>query len=1072
MNVRFLFAVFAVLLLLPACPEPGEAPAAAYLIERRDQSVGGPSAAAREGDYILENGFVRAAILSDRCTGEGIARVCSSPGPGLFGGSMIDIDLQRTDVEHSSGHGLDQFAEMFSAVNLDVTATETVEVLADGSDGGPAIIRVQGPPGNYISYIGLLGNILGLADGWHITDWILKPGDPYVTIRTTFVVMDDTDVAPPDPCGWAPGDEGLPCDQFLLENDFHRTVDALNSGATQFGDFFFAGGDVDIFLPGIGFQEDKAVVDALVGGNNPFVNPFRLPFVGATGKGVSYVLGNGSDLAAPIFTSSLTAVYGAAYVPDVNDEGNPIQPDEGAVFTYERYLGVGQGDIGTALESLLVAYAERAIGFPQGRIEGRVVEETTLEPLSGVDVLVFEATDERDANAMPPKSALLTQWSTDVGEDSVPDGSFGGTMPAGDYLLVVNDESRGPSQPRAVTVPDGTLVETGLIAPRGGVLELSVIDADGRDLPCKVSLRPLDPSMAASLPDLGDPYIAGGISRVVFASSGHARIEVPVGRYDVIVTRGIEYSIWNSADEDYPDGVVVGPGLTSRVDPVLFREVDSTGFIAADLHVHAVDSHDSGVPLDLRVATMVAEGVEFIASTDHDYIVDYRPVIEEMGLDYWLQATVGLETTTMEIGHYLGFPLKIDLDAESGGALDWTGKTPTEIVAGLRELSLYGPNDAFIFVAHPRDGILGYFDQFGLDAFAGERLRPRLEASLLNLANPMLEASNFTLDFDGLELFNGKRFDFIRSPTQEEIDCQQSFQDGEPLPGCEQGMSMYDIVARTMAEQESLEDLDEPFFITTDVEGQVDDWFTLLNLGYRHTALGNSDTHGLTGTESGCPRNYVVSDVDEPELLDERDVARAIKEHRVVASYGPLIRFTVDGYPVGSDVTSESGSVTIDIEVSAPRWMLVDRVELYENGALIAEFAGDEVDPDGVIKYEGRFAVAPTDGAGNPQDAWYVVIAMGPDDLSPLFTPVAVPKLQLNDIVVGALGEIDLGALSSAVAGEGPAMPRTYPVMPYAITNPIWVDVNGGDMDLDSRPFDALGEVPAWFRPAPEPPDE
>jgi hypothetical protein len=313
-------------LLLTACPRP-EVPAAAYVIERIDQAVGGPSASAREGDFILENGYIRAAILSARCTGEGLDRVCSSPGPGLFGGSMIDIDLRRSDSDAGPGRGNDQFAEMFTAVNLDVTATETVEILADGSDGGPAIIRTSGPPGDYISYIGLLSGILGLANGWHITDWILRPGDPYLTIRTHFVVIEDPTAPAVDPCGWSPaidlcgwspGDPGLPGDETLIAPAQERiaTVDALNESATQFGDFFFAGGDVDIFLPGIGFQEDQAVVAALLSGNNPFVDPFALPFIGAKGNGVSYALGTGGELAAPIFTSSLTAVFGAVYYPD------------------------------------------------------------------------------------------------------------------------------------------------------------------------------------------------------------------------------------------------------------------------------------------------------------------------------------------------------------------------------------------------------------------------------------------------------------------------------------------------------------------------------------------------------------------------------------------------------------------------------------------------------------------------------------------------------------------------------------------------------------------------------------
>ncbi len=1085
-------------LVLAACPPAEDVPASAYLIETIDQRVGGPSASARDGDYILENGHVRAAVLSDRCTGEGIDRVCTSPGPGLYGGSMIDIDLRRSDSDAGGGRGNDQFAEMFSAVNLNMTATESVTIVADGSDGGPAVIRTQGPLGDYISYIGLLGGILGLLDGWMVTDWIVKPGDPYITIRTHFVVQDDV-AAPADVCGWAPGDPGLPCDEHVVPIpepcdgdpfagddddsagpaawcDFRcgqvRTVDALNAGATQFGDFFFAGGDVDIFLPGIGFQETKAVLDSLDAGINPFVDPFPMDFIGAAGHGVSYALGTGGQLAAPIFTSGLTAVFGAAYCPDLVDiDDDPIQPEAGTVFTYERFIGVGEGDIGTAVDALYVAYEDHVRGPEQGTISGRVVEEGTMQALSGVDVLVYRDTGaELDRDGLLPKEDLFTQFTTDVGRDSTPDGSFGGRIPAGDYLLVAKDPSRGPSIPRAVTVVAGEELETGVVAARPGMLEVFVQDVHGRDLPAKISLRPLDGWTGGTFPDLGDPYIAGGITKVIFSTTGHVQLDVPVGRYDVIVTRGTEYSIWNSANEGWPDGVVLNPGAVSRLDAVLGQEIDTTGFIAADLHVHAVASHDSGITLETRIATMVAEGVEFFASTDHDFITDYRPVIEEMGLDEWVQATVGLETTTIEIGHYLGFPFAIDYEQEAGGAIDWTGKTPAEIVEALRSITGM-PEDAdpYVYVGHPRDGILGYFDQYGMDPFGGERRSPETTSSLLNLANPLLDGSLFTMDFEGLELLNGKHLEMLRTPTQDEIDCHRSFLDGAPLPGCEDGVSMYDMLARTMEEQALLDDLDEvDYGLTTEVEGTIDDWFTLMNLGFRHTAMGNSDTHGTTKTESGCPRTYVMSPVDEPELIDDAEVATALIEGRAVASYGPLIRLYADGHPIGSNVEASGGTVTLDIEVQAPRWMLVDRVEVYENGRLIAEFTDDAVDPDAVVKFEHSFDVTPRDTDGDPQDAWYVVAAMGPDDLSPVFTPVDLPRLQLNDIVVGALSEIDLGTLSSAVASEGPAVPKTFPVHPYAITNPVFVDVDGVDGDLDGEPFDALGEVPLWFRPAPE----
>ena len=1068
------------LLLLPAsfllsgCPT--EPPARAYLIETADQRVGGPSALAREGDWILENEHIRAGILSERCIGTpGVDEVCSSPGPGLFGGSIIDIDLQRKGSANSSGRGRDQFSEMFAAVNLDVTAVNSVEVLADGTDGGPAILRVQGPPGNYISFIGLLSGILGLAQGWHITDYILEPDAPYMTVRTHLVFQspdggEDFTRPAQDPCGWVQGDPGLPCDDMLIElprDEAIPTVGALNAAATQFGDFFFAGGNVDVFLPGIGFQEDRAVIEMMVDGTNPFIHPFDLPWVAAVGDGLSYALGSGGRMSSPIFASSLTAVYGAAWIPPLDENGDPVQPEDGTVMTYQRFVGLGDGDIASAVDALYTAFADHGLlATGLGTIEGRVVEEGTMDPVSGIEVLAYrdDPEAELDALGLPPKTHFVSHFRTDIGLDSIPDGSFSGRLPGGEYLLVTKDPSRGLGEPRPVRVLDGGTVQTGLLAARPGTLEVEVVDEQGRGLPCKVSLRPVEEGTDISLPDLGDPYIAGGYSKILLIPAGSVRAKLPTGRYDVLVTRGPEYGLWNSIAEGWPDGVVLSPGQTSRLDVVLPREVDSTGFITADLHVHGTNSHDSGLPLETRVISMASEGVDFFAGTDHDYITDYRPVIEELELDPWVQSTPGVETTTMEMGHFLAFPLKVDYQAEAGGAIDWTGLAPGPLFDGMRALGAWGLTETIVVAPHPRDGILGYFDQFGLSHFEGSYLSPVVEIPLMNqLGNPLIfDESNFTLDIDAFELFNGKRLELIRTPTQDEMDRHGAWLANEPGSS---PVEIYDILARTMEEQEALADLGQDFFITTELEGTVDDWFNLLNLGFRHTGLGNSDTHDTTNVESGCPRNFVLSDVDEPELIDERVLAQAIRDHRVVPSYGPLIRFEANGMPIGSDVVSDDGTVTLDIEVQAPRWMLLDRIELYENGRLIAEFEDDAIDNDGVVKFTLQTEVTPTVSEldATPQDAWYVVVAMGRDDLAPMFTPVEIPLLQVNDIVVGAMSEIDLGNLNDLVASEGPPIPRIFPMHPYAITNPIWVDVDG------TGNFDPLGHIPYWFRPAPEP---
>jgi hypothetical protein len=57
----------------------------------------------------------------------------------------------------------------------------------------------------------------------------------------------------------------------------------------------------------------------------------------------------------------------------------------------------------------------------------------------------------------------------------------------------------------------------------------------------------------------------------------------------------------------------------------------------------------------------------------------------------------------------------------------------------------------------------------------------------------------------------------------------------------------------------------------------------------------------------------------------------------VVASYGPFVRMWVEGADIGSDVEKD-GAVDIEIEVQAPSWIDVDRVELYENGTLVGEW--------------------------------------------------------------------------------------------------------------------------------------
>ncbi len=813
-----------------------------------------------------------------------------------------------------------------------------------------------------------------------------------------------------------------------------------------FGDFFLQGGDVDVFAPEIGFDEDGAVYEWSLEGRNTFADPAQMDYIGGSSDGVSYVLAtlDGGDVFVPLFTSSQTA----AFATGAEGDGSANRFPDGTAFTYERVLGVGSGDVGSALEGVFAA-RDTAVG----QVSGFVVSADTGEPISGAYVFAYKAGAERP----------WSQWTTDVSlEDLEHDGSFGGSLPLGDWELLVHEEGRPNGERVPITVTAGGEIQLTMTAPRTGEVGFTVVDETGRIVPAKITIFPAD-GPALRDPILGDGYISGGIEGVLFAPYGEAETLLAPGSYEAWASRGPEYEL--GVTSFTIDG-------SQRLDMELqvVRSVDTTGWISADFHVHAQPSHDSGVTLSQRVATMMSEHVEFLVGTDHDYISDYRPVIEDMGVEQWITAAVGLESTPIEYGHFLAFPLVHDYLELNGGAFDWAGLTPDDILDSLVDLG-DGPEPPVTFVAHPahpRDGILGYFDQYGFDLYRdpatllgpepGDREEDLVEIPATALGNEILAADEFTLDFDAIELLNGKRYDFLRVPTREEM---QNYNDDNT------SVTAYEIISRTLAEQDALiegadrlntilndPDLDDDewtYNLGQDGRGQIDDWFSLLNLGYRFTAMGNSDTHGKTSVESGCPRNYVMSPTDDPGMIRTEDVAQAVKEGRVVASYGPFLRFEVDGgaATIGDEYVT-SGAVELYLEVQSPTWFNVDRVELYRNGELLEEWAVETPNAD-IMNFSEVYTDDP-DG-----DAWYVLIAMGEDDMSPLFTPVDIPPVHLDTVVLEALGGVS--ALSTFLS-EAAKVPLTQPTYPYALTNPIWIDRDGDG-------FDAPGLPEWWVYPQP-----
>jgi len=964
-------------------------------MDRLDQAIGGPMGVGQPGDFLLENQFTRAVILQGR----------GNLGPGLYGGSLVDADIRYMDPDRKGGNGNDQFNELFPTASMNVPFADQpthVSIVADGSGGEPAIVRVDSATTPFLSMLNAMWGIVGQPESWMTTDYILAPDSPWITIKSTVRFQEA---------------EPAVVESVDYSYDGLDVIGRAIVDGVAMGDFYLSGGNLDVFAPTIGFDEDGAVFEVTASGSNIFVEPFQFPFLAAVGDGVSYgIAPKDGDGYVPLFTASQTVLVGGSRVG--NATGPRFFPTQ--AYEYERYFYVGHGDVASIVDQYL-----ESRGLPYGEVRGYVTEDRTGIAVSDAQVLAFRAGETTPWNS----------FGVDVHpEDTRADGSFGGHLPPGDWELVVHREGHATSERTAVTVSEGGEADVRLLAPRPNAVNYTVRDERGQLVPAKVSFFPTDgvPHWNAQY---GDGYLPDAADAISFSDDGTGTVVLPPGEYRAVASRGLEYEL------DISPSFRVRDGQTIQVDLAIQRSIDTAGWISADFHVHSNPSHDSGVSLPARLRTMVSEGMEFFVATDHDVITDFAPVVEDMGLEGWIQTAVGVETTTIEVGHYLGFPLQADFVADAGGAFDWTGMTPTEIIDEIRLKGQEAGFEPFTFVAHPRDGILGYFDQYGFDPYGEVSGAPKVSTPILGLTNPLLAASNISFEMDGLELFTGKRQDQARTPTGPELE---GFATGE-------GTTMADWAQRTMQEQEDLEN--GVYRLGYGIEGNIDDWFTLLNLGYRHTALGNSDTHGTVDIEAGCPRNYVMSSTDQPALIDDQEIADAVREHRVVASYGPFVEFWINGEPIGSEVRAD-GVVEAEIQVQAPSWIDVDRVELYENGTLIQEWDVPADNPTN-LRFAEVFELSPS------KDSWYVVIVNGNDPMAPVFTPVEIPYIPLDEVVIDALAAVP--AVSGFLSDPVP-FPKVFDVIPYALTNPIWVDVG-------IEGFQAPG-LPDWLEAPEEPAEE
>lgn len=176
------------------------------------------------------------------------------------------------------------------------------------------------------------------------------------------------------------------------------------------------------------------------------------------------------------------------------------------------------------------------------------------------------------------------------------------------------------------------------------------------------------------------------------------------------------------------------------------------------------------------------------------------------------------------------------------------------------------------------------------------------------------------------------------------------------------------------------------------------DWLHLLELGERWPATGSSDSHKLAFLDPGLPRTMIRhgsgaddrSDVHAPIA----NVLRALKAGHSFVTSGPLLQASISGKLPGERASGVGSTPRLQVRVEAAPWVSVTELEVHVGGSgePVARLRLNRT--AGTLRYSGDI-------------------------------PLRVQRSTF--VVVAAHGEQPLPNASRAT-------------LPFAFTNPIWVD--------------------------------
>jgi hypothetical protein len=573
-------------LFVEGCPQAGRS--LAKKIGDPRLRMNGPDALGGAGDYLLMN--ERAAFIV-----EGVERINSYY---YYGGILIDAAA----IEGCAQANPEQFEELGLFVGrLDpknpLAASprafrgDRLEVRADGSDGGPAVVRVYGA--DDIFWIAELTLIRMAYQTLHVPKPMSRPLGLELYV-----------------------DYILPPDSAVLRIEFNlKNLDPVRKSLFTGAGAFFGDATVNRYysegaMPLFGFSIDTGM---------PYL-------VSSSGQG-AWAFGMKNAVLGTSNLSGFDAIFNTSQLQHLVALAPAGKPGDTATLVH--YMAVGDHDFNSAIVALAKVNPRPLPGWDLQLVPftGFVADQLSGAPLAGVTIEI----SVKNAKG---------EWKFVDGFQSDALGFFGGSIPdlGREYRLTANLTGRPDPEPilfRPLDVPHLDLA----FAP-GGKLAYDLRDDQGRGLPARISLYQNDRLIRRlySRTGVGEEEVVPGryeisVTRGYEYIPFEGSLEIAPGqtaRLAAVLTRAVNTDGFLSADMH----LHAGPSGDNKISiPDRMVSAAAEGLeVAVETDHEAIVSWDSGVSatgLGDWIATVTGEEVT-ASSPEH---INAFPFVPRFDLD-------------------------------------------------------------------------------------------------------------------------------------------------------------------------------------------------------------------------------------------------------------------------------------------------------------------------------------------------------------------------------------------------------------------------------------------------------